>query len=364
MAMMMISTVNIPTRSFASISIVCVATLLLIFAPSYSNCSASSMQVGDILNTGDSLILGGCALTMQTNCDLVLFISGSSIWDSNTSGKGDGQCQLKLNNDGQLAILSGGGNIVWTSPYQGSNSNYVLQFNGECDVEIRDLSRGQTVCSNTMNSGDKLFTSESLGLGYCGFTMQSDCNLVLYVLGGSVWATNTYGRGDHCQLELTRNGQLVISNNGAPVWTSSFQGEDDNYVLKLQGDGNVVISNSNENSVCMQVGDILYTGDSLVLGGCALTMGTDCDLVIYTSGSSIWDSKTSGKGHDCQAKLNNDGQLVISSDTSNTVWGSSFQGPNSNYVLEFTGLCYVGIRDLNNGQTVWSTCPIDLCINQ
>ncbi|KAL0919699.1 hypothetical protein M5K25_011813 [Dendrobium thyrsiflorum] len=220
------------------------------------------MQVGDILNTGDSLVLGGCAMTMTTDCDLVLSISGRSIWDSNTSGKGDSQCQLKLDNDGQLVIFSGVGDIVWTSSYQGPNSNYVLEFDGECDVGIRNLNGGQTVWStcptivcihhnSAMYSGDILFTSDSLGLGYCGFTMQGDCNLVLYVRGGHVWATNTYGRGDHCQVELTRNGQLVISNNiGAPpVWTSSFQGEDDNYVLKLQGDGNVVILNSNENSV-------------------------------------------------------------------------------------------------------------------
>ncbi|PKU80954.1 Mannose-specific lectin [Dendrobium catenatum] len=105
-------------------------------------------------------------------------------------------------------------------------------------------------CSNSaMSSGETLFTSESLGLRYCGFTMQSDCNLVLYVYGRSVWDTKSYGRGDSCQLELMRNGQLVISNNGIFVWKSSFQGQDDNYVLKLQEDGNVVIFNSNENGV-------------------------------------------------------------------------------------------------------------------
>ncbi|PKU80952.1 Mannose-specific lectin [Dendrobium catenatum] len=104
-------------------------------------------------------------------------------------------------------------------------------------------------CRTTMNSGDTLITSDSLVLGFCGFTMQSDCNLVLYVLGRSVWDTKSYGRGDRCQLELTRNGQLVISNNGVSVWKNSFQGEDDNYVLKLQEDGNVVIFNSNENGV-------------------------------------------------------------------------------------------------------------------
>ncbi|KAH0461048.1 hypothetical protein IEQ34_008623 [Dendrobium chrysotoxum] len=147
MAMMMISTINIPTRSFTSISIVCVATLLLIFAPSYSNCSASSMQVGDTLNTGDSLVLGGCALTMQTDCDLILSISGSSIWDTNTSGKGDNLCQVKLNNDGQLVISSGAGNTIWGSSYQGPNSNYVLEFNGDCYIGIRDLNNGHTVWS-------------------------------------------------------------------------------------------------------------------------------------------------------------------------------------------------------------------------
>ncbi|KAL0919697.1 hypothetical protein M5K25_011811 [Dendrobium thyrsiflorum] len=147
MAMMMISTINIPTRSSTNIFIVCVAALLLIFAPSYSNCSASSMQVGDILNTGDSLVLGSCAMTMATDCDLVVFTEGSSIWDSKTSGKGDNHCQVKLNNDGQLVIISGAGNTVWGSPYQGPNSNYVLEFNGICYVGIRDLNSGQTVWS-------------------------------------------------------------------------------------------------------------------------------------------------------------------------------------------------------------------------
>ncbi|XP_028550268.1 mannose-specific lectin 2-like [Dendrobium catenatum] len=147
MAMMMNSTNNIPTRSSTSIFIICVAALLLIFAPSYSNSSASSMQVGDILNTGDSLILSGCTLTMESDCLLILYAIGSSIWDSKTSGKGDHHCQAKLNNDGQLVILSGAGNTVWGSPYQGPISNYVLEFNGDCYIGIRDLGNGHTVWS-------------------------------------------------------------------------------------------------------------------------------------------------------------------------------------------------------------------------
>ncbi|XP_020274747.1 mannose-specific lectin-like [Asparagus officinalis] len=91
-------------------------------------------------------------------------------------------------------------------------------------------------------SPEALYSGRSLNYGPYMFTMQNDCNLVLYDSGNPIWASNTGGRGYNCRCVMQRDGNLVVydQNNNA-VWASGTSGGDGNYVLVLQKDRNVVI---------------------------------------------------------------------------------------------------------------------------
>ncbi|CAA6656526.1 unnamed protein product [Spirodela intermedia] len=93
---------------------------------------------------------------------------------------------------------------------------------------------------NTLRSGQTLFQRQSLNYNNYFFTMQSDCNLVLYD-GGAVWASGTNGRATNCRATMQSDGNLVIYTGNRPVWASNTNGGTADYVLILQPDRNVVI---------------------------------------------------------------------------------------------------------------------------
>ncbi|XP_072967480.1 mannose-specific lectin-like [Typha angustifolia] len=95
---------------------------------------------------------------------------------------------------------------------------------------------------NILYSGSSLYAGQSLTEGNYRFTMQTDCNLVLYDYGNPIWASQTSGRGSGCRLDMQRDGNLVVydaSNNAR--WASGTNRGNGNYVLVLQRDRNVVI---------------------------------------------------------------------------------------------------------------------------
>ncbi|KAB5574575.1 hypothetical protein PHYPO_G00210540 [Pangasianodon hypophthalmus] len=52
--------------------------------------------------------------------------------------------------------------------------------------------------------------------------MQGDCNLVMYMPGRPVWATNTDRKDARmCRLTLGNDGILVVDNDAAVVWKST-----------------------------------------------------------------------------------------------------------------------------------------------
>ncbi|XP_020104167.1 mannose-specific lectin-like [Ananas comosus] len=95
---------------------------------------------------------------------------------------------------------------------------------------------------NILYTNDVLSGGESLTYGAYRFTMQTDCNLVLYDGGSPVWASQTYHKGTGCALKMQSDGNLVIyDSSGSPLWASNTGGEQGNYVCILQRDRNVVV---------------------------------------------------------------------------------------------------------------------------
>ncbi|XP_020276140.1 mannose-specific lectin-like, partial [Asparagus officinalis] len=92
-------------------------------------------------------------------------------------------------------------------------------------------------------SPQALDSGDSLNYGPYRFTMQSDCNLVLYESGKAIWASNTYRKESTCYCKMQSDGNLVVyDQNRNVVWYSdSWMGDGGHYVLVLQEDGNVVV---------------------------------------------------------------------------------------------------------------------------
>ncbi|KAH0461732.1 hypothetical protein IEQ34_009307 [Dendrobium chrysotoxum] len=96
--------------------------------------------------------------------------------------------------------------------------------------------------SNVLSSGYPLNAGASLVQGKYNFTMQYDCNLVLYESEVAIWSSRTDGMGSNCSLVLQNYGELFISTAaGITVWRSETGGEYGHYVLVIQPNGDVVV---------------------------------------------------------------------------------------------------------------------------
>ncbi|CAL9119590.1 unnamed protein product [Musa textilis] len=94
---------------------------------------------------------------------------------------------------------------------------------------------------NILYTDETLYTGQSLTYGSYRFTIQSDCNLVLYDSDRAVWSSGTDNRGYNCILKMQADGNLVIYSNGNALWASDTSRGQANYILVLQRDRNVVI---------------------------------------------------------------------------------------------------------------------------
>ncbi|XP_039145727.1 mannose-specific lectin-like [Dioscorea cayenensis subsp. rotundata] len=99
-----------------------------------------------------------------------------------------------------------------------------------------------SMAGNILYGSNSLGPGQSLAYGSFKLVMQEDCNLVLYDICNTVWATNTSGRGTNCYLSFRSNGNLVIQNsNGQTVWATNQSGGQGNYVFILQKDRNLAV---------------------------------------------------------------------------------------------------------------------------
>nr|AEJ88273.1 putative mannose-binding lectin [Wolffia australiana] len=95
----------------------------------------------------------------------------------------------------------------------------------------------------TLSSGESLNAPHSLHTGNYVFTMQNDCNLVLYDRDRAVWSTRTHGQGQQCRATMQSDGNFVVyDNRNRALWASGTHRPTSGfYILTLQADRNVVI---------------------------------------------------------------------------------------------------------------------------
>nr|CAD1817666.1 unnamed protein product [Ananas comosus var. bracteatus] len=75
---------------------------------------------------------------------------------------------------------------------------------------------------NILYTNDVLFGGQSLTNGNFRFTMQTDCNLVLYDGGSAIWSSGTYRKGTGCYVKMQSDGNLVVYNgSNNALWASN-----------------------------------------------------------------------------------------------------------------------------------------------
>ncbi|KAL6522206.1 hypothetical protein OROMI_032083 [Orobanche minor] len=83
--------------------------------------------------------------------------------------------------------------------------------------------------------------------------------------------------------------------------------------------------------VAIYTGESLSNGDQLINGAFTLSMQGDCNLVLRDSSRVVWSTGTSGKGSNCYATMQGDGNLVIYGQ--GAVWASNTVKGNDIYEL-------------------------------
>ncbi|KAG6476823.1 hypothetical protein ZIOFF_066071 [Zingiber officinale] len=113
----------------AALVMLSVAVLLGLLLPS-STADRCFLRNGETLKNGDSLTQGDYALTMQTDCGLVLYHNGQPVRNisEDTIGKGE-NCLLHLHDNGDLAIYNYKDEIpifIWATGTNGVDGHYIL----------------------------------------------------------------------------------------------------------------------------------------------------------------------------------------------------------------------------------------------
>lgn len=200
------------------------------------------------INAGQVMDFNGYALTMQADCNLVLYntSTGAAVWAAsnlpgynlggfvwNTSTGSCPNASATFQDDGNLVLYNpsfgGNSNHAYWASGTGGNPGAQLQISASSPYlaitrRINQLSSLTPIGTLQLNAGNSLPLP---GYGYF-LAMQSDCNLVLYntTTGAAVWATSN----------------LPAYDLGGFVWNTSA-GSCLNASAAFQGDGNLVLYN-------------------------------------------------------------------------------------------------------------------------
>ncbi|KAK1270349.1 hypothetical protein QJS04_geneDACA007695 [Acorus gramineus] len=193
------------------------ALLLGLFAPP-SEAINILYRDDHTLYAGYSLTQNNYRLTMEIDCNLVLYDNNKYVWSTKTSNIAH-DCH-----DRNVVIY---GPAKWATNTTSKTPAYDSKPN------------------NILGTNGILHAEHSLTYGDYMLAMQADCNLVVYDKGSAVWHTNTAGKGYRdCYLKMQSDGDLVVySKDGSHrLWSShTGDGGHKNYELILQPNRNVVI---------------------------------------------------------------------------------------------------------------------------
>ncbi len=215
--------------------------------------------------------------------------------------------------------------------YWASNKQYYLIFQND----------GNLVFYN--RAGSSLWDSKTAGKGVRA-SFQDDGNLVVYSSrNGVAFSSNTNGRRAN-RLAIQDDGNLVIYNDSNPLWASKnstgngngngwgFRGGYVNPGHKFYRGNKVFSANRNYYLVFQNDGNLVLSsnnGDAIWGAGTdnkgsRAEFQNDGNLVVYDSyNRSVWSSNTSNRGA-TKLSIQDDGNLVIYQNDS-PIWSSGTQ---------------------------------------
>jgi len=213
-----------------------------------------------------------------------------------------------------------------------------------------------------LNAGQVLNPGQSVVSpnGQYNLVMQSDGNLVLYVVGERpLWDTSTWGHPGAYAVMRT-DGNLVVYGSGRALWASGTSGNPGAGV-NVQSDANVVVySNygralwdSGRVNAEMTPNGTLQDGWMLISPNrqYELVMQADGNLVLYLIGQrALWSTGTWGHPG-AYAVMRTDGNLVVYG-SGRALWASNTSGyPGAYSVLQVDGNLVV----YGAGRALWAS---------
>jgi len=210
-------------------------------------------------------------------------------------------------------------------------------------VAARNSTNISLTKGNSLNSQQYLLAPDMNNT----LVLQGDGNLVLYDGFRALWSTNTSG-SKATRLTLQADGNLVLyTAAGTPVWHTQTSGSDASS-LKLQTDGNLVLYNPSNvalwNSNTHHAPDGLATTTRIMPANGQMYIGqrletakrdryllfqNDGNLVLYSdTGTPLWNSKTAGRGG-FVLQMQADGNLVLYSKAGKAIWNTRTGGRGS-----------------------------------
>jgi surface antigen len=305
----------------------------------------SSLTTNEALTADQYLVSsdGHYQLAMQSDGNLVLTVNGRQLWQSNTAGNPG--AWLVEQSDGNLVIYPAGNNseALWNAETQ-NNPGATAVMNTDGNLEVIS-SAGEALWTSgnynpNLEQNETLTASQYLESsdGHYWLAMQSDGNLVEYVDGRPLWASNTEGNPG-AWVAMQSDGNLVIyppSNNTNALWASNTGGNPGAH-LGLQVDANMVIYSAAEAAIWetsvhnpnLEQNETLTTSQYIESsnGTYWAAMQSDGNLVLYGPSGAMWSSNTEGHPGAWIA-MQSDGNLVIYPPDNNTnaLWASNTGG--------------------------------------
>ena len=236
-------------------------------------------------------------------------------------------------------------------------SAYALATAGAGAAQGNDTLLG----NQTLTAGHVLTSAD----GRYELAMQSDGNLVLYLLSGSavhraLWSSGTQGNtGDHALLQ--GNGSLVVlDGKGQTLWSTntSTAGCTD---LVVQNDGNLVLYPSSMKAVwasgsqptVLLGGDELLPGQTIYAPGeqYRLVMQGDGNLVLYDdAGAALWSTRT--QNHPGSHAVMSNGILSVLDASGHPLYATPTSGyPNADAAVQSDGNLVI----YNGSKALWDT---------
>jgi hypothetical protein len=338
-----------------------------------------------LLEPGKSIISanGLFQLTMQTDGNLVEYLvaQGDPLWSTGTQGNPGAVAAMQ--DDGNLVVYSEAGTALWASGTSAPNTTLTLQGDGNLVIYGSNSAGQYPVWSSHTNNirGYELTSGQLLQPGQ--YLVSQNHQYVLKMSGGGDLSISSLGQylcpmwsvpavttsssqafppQSGAYLQLTSSGDLALwragQSSGASMWDTGTSGGE---TAVMQNDGDLVVYSATgtalwSSGTSSNRGSYLCAGSTLSAGqhlaawndadtnnvflqsSSSFSMQTDCNLVLYNSGTVVWASNTdenqadpqgyaSGIYGGCYAVMQTQGNLVVyaPNDGNKVLWASGTQ---------------------------------------